>query len=202
MQLKNFFMIIVAFLLVAPIGEAGSVMPMHCDAVPGDEFEKGESVCVYGTGFVADDIVDVYIVQDRSDYDDGDALADVSGDVERVTTSSAGVLAFTEVWDSIMTGIYDIVVDLDLDGLFDWGEPVNVGPEPGIRTTNYDHVPECAPEDYCCIYPDDPYCFDETNETDEPDDDVPHAPEFSTIGAGLALLLGNIYLWKRRKRFV
>lgn len=106
-------------------------------------FTVGETVNVRGQGFTAGAELDVYVVQDQSDWSSGQPLIDVSGSVtdppvppfsrsrslsgraDTVTAGPDGAFAATAVWSQIdgeaVGGAFDIVVDTNRNGVFDPG---------------------------------------------------------------------------------
>ncbi|MFQ6118630.1 MAG: hypothetical protein ACE5KE_01945, partial [Methanosarcinales archaeon] len=101
-------------------------------------FNLTENVYCYAGNLSANDVVDIYVVNNSDSWDEGDTLTDVSGGAETVTTDSSGNINVTMIWSTNLTvGKYDIVVDLDQDGVYDDDEPVD-----SLDTTGFDAIPE------------------------------------------------------------
>lgn len=62
------------------------------------------------------DNVKVYIVDHKSDWDDGDSFEDVRGSENEIPNEK---FSNTKIWDNPKTGIYDLVVDCDEDSEYD-----------------------------------------------------------------------------------
>lgn len=104
------------------------------DYIPGHGF-TGESIYTKGGFFPHSTEVDIYVVDDMVEWFYGYPLEDKSGGVERVLIPSTGNLPKTCIWPSPMmrnAGIYDIVVDVDLNGIFSIGDAVSSGRLAGI----------------------------------------------------------------------
>lgn len=88
-----------------------------------DEFYGGEFVYAKGIGFTAK-IVDVYVVKDKNNWQDGDNLTDISEFIERNVDIDDGESGgergtfLTDVWIKPEPGKYDIVVDIDRNGKY------------------------------------------------------------------------------------
>jgi hypothetical protein len=65
--------------------------------------------------------VSLYVVADKSTWNDGDPLTDVSLDgVETLTLNSGQGTQTIQIWNApLLPGNYDIVMDVDRDGVFD-----------------------------------------------------------------------------------
>lgn len=90
---------------------------------PTDTFQPDEAVYVTGNGFPLNEIVKIYIV-DNKDWTNGDSIgSDVSGEVEEVKIGPDGDLPLTMIWISIPEESqgkeYDIVVGSYPDGTYD-----------------------------------------------------------------------------------
>jgi len=125
MNHKNLTYIALITILLAPIG---AVLALADDIDAVDRNGRIiESVTVdddiYVSGVcspAADDFVDVYVVKKRSSWKDENTLTDVTGTIERVKADGDGELELTRVWFSRLdVGDYDIVVDVDENGVFD-----------------------------------------------------------------------------------
>jgi PKD repeat protein len=65
--------------------------------------------------------VTFYIVADKSVWNNGDSLIDVSDGAEQLTLNPGPGIQFVQVWVSPLTGSYDIVEDTNNDGFYDAG---------------------------------------------------------------------------------
>ncbi|WP_135606361.1 PEF-CTERM sorting domain-containing protein [Methanococcoides sp. NM1] len=102
-------------------------------------FDLDENVYCYAGNLPANDpAVDIYVVPDQS-WSVGDSIgADVSGGVETVATDGAGLIGVTEIWTQPLTvGDYDIIVDVDQDGVLDANEAVD-----GMTLQGFEAIPE------------------------------------------------------------
>ena len=79
----------------------------------------GDTVYALGAGFPFNTEVDLYVVRSRDIWSEGDTLRDVTGEVDVVWTDHIGNLWKTEVWSSARPGEYNIVVDVNRNGLYD-----------------------------------------------------------------------------------
>ena len=103
-----------------------------------DTFDLSESVHCYGGNLPASTPVDIYVVNNKDDWEEGDALTDVSGGYETVTTGDDGSISTTLIWSSPLTqGSYDIVVDTNRNGEWNEGEPID-----SWTTTGFEAIPE------------------------------------------------------------
>lgn len=166
-------MLIYAFLMLiaSALVQAGAIHPFECDGTANNTFEEGGDLCVYGTGFQANQIVDVYVVKDHDSYITGQLL---NPEVEKteVTITTKGILALTKVWTAVKKGFFDLIADTNRDGKYDKNDVTNVG-------SGYGFVVNGA----------------ETggNQTNG------EVPEFSTVTALLALIGANYFIWKKRR---
>lgn len=81
----------------------------------------GESVYAFGSGFTPNSEVTIYVVHSGAWVKNG-KLEDISGGAEKVTINSDGELPNILIWSNIEKnkdeGYYDIVVDIDNDGVY------------------------------------------------------------------------------------
>ncbi len=160
-------------LIILPIASAASIMPVKCDASSvGPGFQAGEDVCVYGTGFDPGAEVDLYVINDQENYTQGQALNDLSGDVERVQTTNKGILVLKKIWSALVDGVYDFVADINLNGNYDQGDVVNAG---------------------------NMIVQEESEDLKDPEDDIEEVPEFSVIASAIVLIGAGIIIHKKRK---
>jgi hypothetical protein len=104
------------------------------DYIPGEGF-TGEPIYTKGGFFPGSTEVEIYVVDDKVEWIYGYPLEDKSGGAERVFIPSTGDLPKTCIWPSPLmkdAGIYDIVVDVDLNGFFSSGDVVSSGRLAGI----------------------------------------------------------------------
>lgn len=84
-------------------------------------FFCGEPVYAQGQGFPDNTQVAIYVVEDQWEWEFCEPLFDVSGGAEMVGTTQFGGITNTCIWTSPTTteiGTYDIVVDVDLNGIY------------------------------------------------------------------------------------
>ena len=96
-------------------------------------FFTNEDVYAIGSGFIANDTIDIYVVADR-DWTDGNAIpGDVSGGAETNVQCDGNGDVYFLVWPQpLVVGDYDIVYDADQDGFYDWGIDAIDGMSPGF----------------------------------------------------------------------
>ncbi len=89
-------------------------------------FDLNEDVYCYAGNLPANDLVNIYIVPNKA-WSVGDSIgSDVSGGVEIVSTDAFGDIVTTLIWTAPLTvGKYDIIVDVNQDGVLDANEPVD-----------------------------------------------------------------------------
>lgn len=90
-------------------------------------FDLNEDVyCFAGNLPVNDPAVDIYIVPNKA-WSVGNTIgSDVSGGIETVSTDGSGDIGVTQIWTAPLTaGKYDIIVDVNQDGILDANEPVD-----------------------------------------------------------------------------
>lgn len=88
-----------------------------------DTFYPIEDVYVNGTGYSPSKTYDIYVVEDVAPWTDGTAIPSrVPGTATSVPSDASGVIQPALVWsDPLVVGKYDIVVDVNGNGLFDQG---------------------------------------------------------------------------------
>lgn len=90
-----------------------------------DVFVKSNIICRPNTE------VDLYIVDNNDDWQDGDLLEDVRGAPEPIVLVSSKI-PLTDIWKSPDSGDYDIVVDCNKNGEYDAGDEVDDFAEAGF----------------------------------------------------------------------
>jgi hypothetical protein len=120
--MKKFFLIlgIILFALFLKSAQA-EIVSCNFTGYEVNTFYTNETVFAKSTTniTVSSSTVTIFIVNDNNSWNDGTALADVSGGNESATTNSSGYLETKEIWSpSIIVGKYDIVVDVDMDGKY------------------------------------------------------------------------------------
>jgi len=116
------------------------VMLASCDDSGAEQysFNLSEDVYCLGENLAADTSVDIYVVNNKDVWKYGDALTDVSGKYETETTGDDGSISTTLIWDSPLTlGSYDIVVDINQNGKWNKGEPID-----DIVSVGFEAIPE------------------------------------------------------------
>ena len=92
-----------------------------CDSVGDkkDTFMVGDKVYGNGTGYRPQTVYDIYVVEDVT-WVDGMAIPPrVAGTATTVTSDAAGNVPATLLWSApLVAGKYDIIVDVDGDGLY------------------------------------------------------------------------------------
>jgi hypothetical protein len=92
---------------------------------PKDSFELEESIYVTGTDFAPSTSYAVYVVVDTM-WIDGMAIPSrVADTITTITSNTGGTVEVTAVWSSTLAlGLYDVVVDVNGNGVYDWGADV------------------------------------------------------------------------------
>ncbi|MCW4030681.1 MAG: molybdopterin-dependent oxidoreductase [Candidatus Bathyarchaeota archaeon] len=86
-------------------------------------FNAGENVYLKLTGLSASTSYPVYVVDDVATWTVRVALpTPVSGSANSVTTDSSGNLAPTSIYPNAAPGKYDIILDVNSDGIYDEGD--------------------------------------------------------------------------------
>jgi hypothetical protein len=90
-------------------------------------FAQGENVYCYAGDLPANDpAVDIYVVPNREWFVNDPIGSDVGDGVETVSTNGSGIIDVTLIWIApLIAGDYDIIVDVDQDGVLDACEPIN-----------------------------------------------------------------------------
>ncbi len=103
------------------IGSLAAVTIESCDSTgtKKDTFQPSDEVYATGTGYQPSTTYDIFLVEDVT-WVDGMAIPPrVLGTTPSVTSDGAGNIPATLMWDDpLVLGKYDIVVDVDGDGLY------------------------------------------------------------------------------------
>jgi hypothetical protein len=85
-----------------------------------DTFSPSEDVYVNGSGFEPSGTFDIYIVNDKTTWNDGDPIPPrIAGTEATVSSEADGRILPTIVWHHDLTpGKYDIVIDVNRNGIY------------------------------------------------------------------------------------
>ncbi|MHB0976982.1 MAG: GEVED domain-containing protein [Candidatus Aquicultorales bacterium] len=102
-----------------------------------NNFTEGDTVYIYGNGYAAETTYTVSVVSNRS-WSNGDPIpARVGGSRDKTRSDATGKVSGV-VWQGAVLGSYDIVVDVNGNGIFDSGidalDDFDVGPAGFIVT--------------------------------------------------------------------
>ena len=101
-------------------------------------FDLNEDVYCYAGNLPESDPVDIYIVPNKVWSVNDPIGSDVSGGFEIVSTDVFGDIGPTLIWTPpVTTGKYDIIVDVNQDGILDANEPVD-----GLTMEGFEEIPE------------------------------------------------------------
>ena len=89
-----------------------------------DVFQAGEPM--YATVPSAGQTVTLYVTLHKSTWNEQDALVDVSSGCEIQFLPSSGTQTLL-VWSSSLPGVYDLVLDSNNNGVFDFGDRIDQG---------------------------------------------------------------------------
>jgi len=71
----------------------------------------------------ADEYVELFVLKNRTNWDHGDALVDISDTIETVKVDANGEIPLTRIWHApLPEGEYDVAIDVDGDKEYDEGE--------------------------------------------------------------------------------
>jgi hypothetical protein len=105
--------------------EGGGATIESCDSTGTnkDTFDIADDLYVTGNGYMPSTTYDLFIVEDQAVWSDGMAIPTRdSGTATTVTSDAAGNVIATLVWSSPLDpGKYDIVVDVNGNGIYDEG---------------------------------------------------------------------------------
>jgi hypothetical protein len=85
-----------------------------------NSFYTNESVYIrtFGNISTSSVTVDIYVTYNNDTWPNGTSLTDVAGGKRTVSTNSSGQIPITAIWSSPAEGSYDVVVDVNKDGLY------------------------------------------------------------------------------------
>lgn len=94
---------------------------IDCYGAEKDTFHPREDIKITGTGFEPNLIFDIYVVNDKDPWSDGDAIPPrIAGTATTVSSDASGKILPTIVWPRDLTpGKYDIIIDVNGNGKFD-----------------------------------------------------------------------------------
>ena len=111
---------------VNPVPTGPTIESCDSAGVKDDLFDLPEDVYVFGIGYAPSTTYDMYMVDDAATWSDGIAIPPrVSGTASAVSSDATGDIPTTLVWGSpLVPGKYDIVVDVNGNGVYDAGVDV------------------------------------------------------------------------------
>jgi len=115
-------------------------------------FDVSESVYVFGSGFPASSNFDIHIVEDVASWTAMNGMpipASASTDVHSIGSNSSGQIDVTLLWSHPTLGNYDIVVDVNRNGLYDAG--IDTVDNDDVVTAGVVIVPELFPVLAFCL---------------------------------------------------
>ena len=97
-----------------------SVQSSSSGGNPTAVFTSNQPVCFKGNGFAPSTTYDIYVVDHVAEWFDGMPIPDrILGTAIHVTSDSSGNISTTTLWSPpLKTGTYDIIVDLDHNGIY------------------------------------------------------------------------------------
>ncbi len=128
-QKKLIFVLLITIIIITtiPIVKANpNIMPINCKTMQAtNNYEENESLCVYGTGFQANQEINILVVEHKKQYQEGGELKDKTEKIETIRTTNKGILILTKIWEKVKQGIYDIIADINKNSKYDQGDVVN-----------------------------------------------------------------------------
>jgi hypothetical protein len=85
-----------------------------------DTFGVGDEVCVVGSGFSPETSYEVQVVSDV-DWTDGMTIPSYVAKTTVMTDSGGAIMDAYPVWNGATPGKYDIIVDVNNNGIYDEG---------------------------------------------------------------------------------
>ena len=105
-----------------------------------DTFAKSEPVYLTGSGYIANTIYDVYIVEDTTWVDGMTIPSPVPGTITTIVADSDGKIDPTLAWSSALIGTYDVIVDEGGDGFYDaCSDPLD---DMDVNGAGFEAIPE------------------------------------------------------------
>lgn len=99
---------------------AADIWAANATGLAKDSFYNNETVYAAALENITNEsrTVRLYVTADSNSWTNGTALADVSGGYDTATTNASGHLATAAVWTKPPAGSYDLVADVDADGIY------------------------------------------------------------------------------------
>lgn len=114
-----------------PTGAIYKIVPSYplqtiesCDAQGNakNTFNLTESVYVFGSGFPASSTFDIHVVNDVVSWTNGMSIpTSLPTDIDSIGSNSSGHIAVTLFWSTPTMGNYDVIVDVNRNGVYDSG---------------------------------------------------------------------------------
>lgn len=102
-------------------GATPSVESADTDGKKKDTFVQGQSIYVIGSNYDPSTTYDLYVVEDTTWSDHLTIPERVSLTAKWVTSDSSGNLPVTKIWDDSVLGTYDVIIDVNSNGIYDVG---------------------------------------------------------------------------------
>jgi hypothetical protein len=99
-----------------------SVQSSDSSGLQKDQFIPTETIYATGSGYTANYPVNIFVVIHQDVWGDEDVLSDISGGPTSATSTATGVLQTVPAWSSAQPGLYDIIVDANMNNVFDAGD--------------------------------------------------------------------------------
>ncbi len=117
-----------------------------------DFFELGETVYVMGSGYSPSTTYSLYVVEDVATWNDGTTIPTrVPETAANISSNSEGAVSATVIWsDPQAAGKYDIVVDVNSNGVYDVG--VDALDDSDIEVTAGMVIPEFSPLHFISLF--------------------------------------------------
>ncbi|TRO53795.1 hypothetical protein E2P61_00330, partial [Candidatus Bathyarchaeota archaeon] len=117
-----------------------------------DFFELGETVYVMGSGYSPSTTYSLYVVEDVATWNDGTTIPTrVPETAANISSNTEGAVSATVIWsDPQAAGKYDIVVDVNSNGVYDVG--VDALDDSDIEVTAGMVIPEFSPLHFISLF--------------------------------------------------
>ena len=120
-----------------------SIESADADGNNKDTFRLSDTLYVYGSQYDPDQQYDIYVVADTAWNDKMIIPPRMAESLTTVASNSSGNIPVTPVWNPSLTlGRYDIIVDVDGDGLYCAGIDALIDDNPVLVTAAFLEVPE------------------------------------------------------------